>query len=65
MKKLINSPKSIFLVIALIFITSTGYSQIPVPGTGGGPDIEDEAPISSLVLLGLAAGAVFGVKKLK
>lgn len=65
MKKLLNSPKSIVLVLALLFITSTGYSQFGVPGSGGGDDIQDEAPISSLVLLGLAAGAVFGVRKLK
>ena len=66
MKKLINSPKSIVLVIAIFLITCVGYSQVPGGGLpSGDDDVNDQAPISSLVVLGLVAGAVFGVKKLK
>lgn len=68
MKKLISSPKKMIIVLSLLFVTSVGYSQLGVPGSpggGGGEDVQDEAPISSLVVLGLAAGAVFGIRKLK
>lgn len=63
MKKLINFPKFIFFAFAFFLMISIGYSQPQVPG--GGDDVQDEAPISSLVVLGLVAGTVFGVKKLK
>jgi hypothetical protein len=63
MKKLINSPKSIVLLIAILFVTTIGYSQIGLPNNAD--DVNDQAPISSLVVLGLVAGAVYGVKKLK
>lgn len=67
MKKLINSPKSVGLMLAFFFITCFGFSQVPGGGglPGGTDDVPDEAPISSLVVLGLVAGAVYGVKKLK
>lgn len=65
MKNIKQKSKTLILVIALCFTVSIGYSQIGIPGGGGNDDVGDEAPISSLVLLGLAAGAVFGVKKLK
>ncbi len=66
MKKLTNFPK-IIAIIALLFITGVGYSQaIPIPNSGGGnDDVQDEAPISSLVALGLIVGTAFGIKKLK
>jgi hypothetical protein len=65
MKKLFSSPKSIVLVIAIFLVTAVGYSQGPPDFPAGTDDTNDQAPISSLVVLGLVAGAVFGVKKLK
>jgi hypothetical protein len=57
--------RPVVLAIALRFLVGTAHSQGP-PGIGGvGDDVNDEAPLSSLVVLGLAAGAVFGVRKLK
>lgn len=67
MKNIKQKTKTLMLVIALCLTVSTAYPQIGIPGSGGGgiDDVNDEAPISSLVLLGLAAGAVFGIKKVK
>lgn len=65
MKKLFNSPKSILIAFALFLFTSVSYSQPGLPGAGDGTGQNDEAPISSLVILGLVAGAAFGIKKLK
>lgn len=66
MKKLFNSPKSILIALALFLFTSVSYSQPGLPGAGDdGTGQNDEAPISSLVILGLVAGAAFGIKKLK
>lgn len=59
----------------LFFVTvNTSYSQFggpPVPGEGGsgpgdsgGDDVNDEiVPIDGLVLLGLVAGSIYGIRK--
>lgn len=66
MKKLTNSPKSTVFIVLFFLMTSVGFSQIPIPNSGGGnDDVQDEAPISSLVALGLIVGTAFGIKKLK
>lgn len=45
---------------------SLACAQVGIPGGGGGTDdVNDQAPISSLVILGMLAGAVYGAKKLK
>lgn len=50
-------------LLVLLFTSTVTYSQIP----GFGDDVDDQtpAPISSLVLVGLIAGAAYGVKKIK
>ena len=58
-----NNLKSIVLALALILSVSIAYSQVSFPDNSD--DVNDEAPISSLVILGLVAGAVYGVKKLR
>jgi hypothetical protein len=60
-----NYLKTIFLALALILSVSVAYSQGGIPLPDAGDDVNDEAPVSSLVVLGLVAGAVYGVKKLK
>jgi len=67
MKNLINSPKSVVFIILLFFMTIVGYAQGVPGGTlpNNNDDVNDEAPISSLVVLGLIAGTAFGIKKLK
>jgi len=48
-------------------MTIVGYAQGVPGGTlpNNNDDVNDEAPISSLVVLGLIAGTAFGIKKLK
>lgn len=65
MKKINQKSKTLLLIIAFFFTFSFGYSQIGIPGGSGNDDVGDEAPISSLVLLGMVAGAIVGLKKLK
>ena len=49
-----------------LFLGIGATAQITLPGSGGGNSgVNDEAPISSLVVVGLIAGAVYGYKKLK
>jgi hypothetical protein len=55
--------KKAILVLSLLMITSTGFAQLP--GFDDGVDDTTPAPISSLVALGLIAGAVYGIRKMK
>ena len=61
-----NTKKNIqktFLVMGLLLITSTGFAQLP--GFDDSQNDSQPAPISSIVALGLIAGAVYGVRKMK
>ena len=69
MKKYIKPFNTKIIVLMLFLFLGMGvFAQIPLPGTGdGNNDVNDEpaAPISSLVVVGLLAGAAIGYKKLK
>jgi hypothetical protein len=56
--------QKVFLLIGLLLITSTGFAQLP-PGFDDSQNDSQPAPISSIVALGLVAGAVYGVKKMR
>ena len=61
-----NTKKNIqkaFLLIGLLLITSTGFAQLP--GFDDSQNDSQPAPISSIVALGLVAGAVYGVRKIR
>ncbi len=51
------------LLIGLLLITSTGFAQLP--GFDDSQNDSQPAPISSIVALGLIAGAAYGVKKMR
>ena len=55
--------QKVILLIGLLLVTSTGFAQLP--GFDDSQNDSQPAPISSIVALGLIAGAVYGVKKLK
>ena len=67
MKKPIKTIQiKMLLLMFFLFLGIGATAQITLPGSGNGnTDINDEAPISSLVVVGLIAGAVYGYKKLK
>ena len=70
MKKPINTFKTtIILLMFFLFLGVGAIAQGPpsLPGSGGGDglDVQDEAPITSLLIVGLIAGAAYGYKKLK
>lgn len=61
-----NTKKNIqktVLLIGLLLITITGFAQLP--GFTDSQNDSQPAPISSIVALGLIAGTVYGIKKLK
>ena len=61
-----NTKKNIqkaFFLIGLLLITSTGFAQLP--GFDDSQNDSQPAPISSIVALGLIAGAVYGVRKMR
>ena len=49
----------------LMLCSVSSYAQLPPTFNGGDNNINDQAPISSLIALGLIAGAAYGIKKLK
>ncbi len=55
--------KKIILTAGLLMMTSTGFAQLP--GFTDSQNDSQPAPISSIVALGLIAGTVYGIKKLK
>ncbi|RRO13328.1 hypothetical protein [Flavobacteriaceae bacterium 14752] len=63
MKNTSKTFKTFVLLISFFMFTSESFAQIP----GFPDDVNDEpaAPINSLVIMGLIAGAIYGVKKLK
>ena len=60
-----------FLLIAILFFAiNTVNSQCnscppPPGGIGFDDDVNDEVPISGFVALGLAIGAIYGIRKVK
>ena len=57
--------KIIIGTLLLMLCSFSSYAQLP-PGFGGNDNnVDDTAPISSLITLGLIAGAVYGIKKMK
>ncbi len=50
-------------MISFLLITSVSFAQLP--GFDDSQNDSQPAPISSLVALGLIAGAAYGVKKMK
>ncbi len=61
-----NTKKNIqkaLLLIGLLLVTSTGFAQLP--GFDDSQNDSQPAPISSIVALGLIAGAVYGIKKMR
>ena len=73
MKKLNLLMKRLLIITVLFFAINTASSQCgscPPPPTGGGgigfnDDVNDEVPISGFVALGLAIGAIYGIRKVK
>jgi hypothetical protein len=58
-----NCTKYLLTIALLVLAVGLSYSQPDLPGPpGGGQDVS--APISGLLGLGLAVGAVIGCKKL-
>ena len=52
--------------LLLMLCSASLTAQNLPPGFGGDDNnVEDQAPISSLVALGLIAGAVYGIKKMR
>ena len=56
--------KIILGTFLLMLCSVSGYAQLPPPFPGG-DNVDDQAPISSLIALGLIAGAAYGIKKMK
>mgnify|MGYP006447335209 FL=1 len=54
--------KIILGTFLLMFCSVSSYAQFP-PTFPGGDNVNDQAPISSLIALGLIAGAVYGIRK--
>ena len=67
MKKLLNNFSFKLIFIALLLSTSLSYSQADQIGfdSTGGDNVNDEAPITSLLIVGLIAGSIYGIKKIK
>lgn len=63
MKTTSKTLKTFVLLISFFLFTSVSFAQIPPFDD----DVDDEpgAPINSLVVVGLIAGAAYGIKKLK
>ena len=62
--------KRLLLIVVLLFAVKTANSQCgtcPPPPTGIGfnDNVNDEVPISGFVALGLAIGAIYGIRKVK
>ena len=64
MKNTKTITQQIILVISFLLITSASFAQLPDFDTGQN-DSGTAAPISSLVALGLIAGAAYGIKKMR
>lgn len=62
MKKSENIRKAV-LVICFVMITSVGHAQLP--GFDDSQNDTTPAPITSIIIIGLIAGAIYGVKKLE
>jgi len=55
--------KKMLLVPGFLLITTTSFGQLP--GFDDSQNDAQPAPISSIVALGLVAGAIYGIRKIK
>ena len=53
-----------FILIAFLLFATSTFAQVPIFNDDV-PDNSAAAPISSIVALGLIAGAAYGIKKIK
>jgi hypothetical protein len=53
----------IILLLFLLFVGTGAIAQPDLPGQGDGSGQEDEAPISSLIAIGLIVGGYIGIKQ--
>ena len=65
MKEFLKSKKFNMFLVAFILFVGLTYAQPTNMPAGDGLDVQDEAPITSLLLISLVAGAAYGIKKLK
>ena len=63
MNKTKKQMRKAILLIGLLLISSTSFAQLP--GFDDSQNDSQPAPISSIVALGLLAGAAYGVKKMR
>ena len=63
MNKTKKQMRKAILLIGLLLISSTSFAQLP--GFDDSQNDSQPAPISSIVALGLVAGAAYGVKKMR
>ena len=52
------------IVISFLLFTSTSFAQLP-EFLDEQVDSQPQAPISSFITLGLIAGAIYGIKKMR
>ncbi len=64
MKNTSKTFKTFVLLISFFMFTSVSFAQV-IPGFPDDVNDEPAAPITSLLIVGLIAGAAYGVKKLK
>ncbi len=63
MNKTKKQMRKAILLIGLLLVSSTSFAQLP--GFDDSQNDSQPAPISSIVALGLLAGAAYGVKKMR
>ena len=63
MNKTKKQMRKAILLIGLLLVSSTSFAQLP--GFDDSQNDSQPAPISSIVALGLVAGAAYGVKKMR
>jgi len=70
LKSLIKRPYFVLILFLFLLIQTNVDAQCsscppPPPGIGFDDDVNDEVPISGFVMLGIVAGAVYGIRKIK
>ena len=59
-----NKINKTIMIISFLLITSVSFAQLPT-FTKTQDDSQTAAPVSSLVAVGLIAGAAYGIKKMR
>ena len=72
LKSLIKRPYFVLIFFFFLLVQTNVDAQScstcpdpPTPGIGFDDDVNDEVPISGFVMLGIFAGAVYGIRKIK